>query len=442
MVGRLQSVSYSTIWDQFIPQARHENTAVNHALLAVATRQRAKETHPDQARQMRHQATSHYCKALRLAADGGHSLDILLLCCLLFIVYENLGYWKDRTHARSGGRLLREYRDGKLPNLKVKSLTLLNEELGPIFGDRIAHIAKATNCSRNPSSRPERPARIARKVPPSIPASFSSVSHAHTALSDLVILVLDKTLEWEEQLSSYSFEIPIIRDILNEWQDNFQRLCSKSPPTDDFYTDYRRLLWIYYRVLQIMLTATQSKNEMVFDDHKQDFEFILNTAAQVNVSQKALPNGLGLVAPWYLVATRCRDPLLRRTAVAQLRANAHRSEMMLMACPAATIASHIIWLEERGLENTVRSSDDIPQERRVKFRSANFIPTRKSLEAEFMWSNESGNEAANWVEKHVLPLAGCNRSADCAKTSLSPEVIIPIVDPSIMRIVNGYISCD
>lgn len=354
---------------------------------------------------------------------------MLLLCCLLFVVYENMGYWRELTHARSGLRLFKEYRGGKLPDLEVKSLSLLNEELAPMFEDRVAKLVGVIEKSETEQSK-----KASTKLRPTIPTFYTSVLNAHTVLSGLVVLVLDKILELEEQYPT-GFKVSIIQESLDKWRNAFQRFCDKAAPGNDFYRDYRKLLWIHHRILHVMLGAAESGTEMAFDKHREDFEYILAKSIQVNASQMKPPTGLGLVAPLYLVATRCRDPVLRRKAVAQLHAKAHQSNMMLLACPTADLANHIIRLEEQSL-TTVRSSDDIVEGRRVKTLRVCFSPLRKSIEVELRWW-KSG-DASHRVEKHLLPMSDCG-TPNCA-SSLTPEVIIPNVDPSIMRIINGYIS--
>jgi len=73
---------------------------------------------------------------------------------------------------------------------------------------------------------------------------------------------------------------------------------------------------------------------MIYDEYLKDFEYIISEFRDLlensQIQSSALfENDLGLIPPLYLVALRCRDPLLRREAIGLLRLM-HRHEGTLV----------------------------------------------------------------------------------------------------------------
>ncbi|KAH6892106.1 hypothetical protein B0T10DRAFT_401105 [Thelonectria olida] len=90
---------------------------------------------------------------------------------------------------------------------------------------------------------------------------------------------------------------------------------------------------------------------------------------------------LGVVAPLFVVATKCRDPVTRRQAIRLLQSSARR-EGMWDSAMVANIATWVMNLEESetiamGTESEMGSSNKgmpriIPEEKRVMIRSVDF----------------------------------------------------------------------
>ena len=77
----------------------------------------------------------------------------------------------------------------------------------------------------------------------------------------------------------------------------------------------------------------------------------------------ANPSILGIVSTLYLVATRCRDPRIRRQAISMLTMGKIKDGVW-EAHELAKVAEKIMILEEKGIPN-VKTATDIPFRARV-----------------------------------------------------------------------------
>lgn len=99
-----------------------------------------------------------------------------------------------------------------------------------------------------------------------------------------------------------------------------------------------------------------------------EFETVVSLAEKIAAEiQSSTPSSMfsyeiGYLAPLYCAATRCREPSIRRRAIAVLR-NYPRQEGVLESVAASTLAAAAMEAEEAGLD--VRCAADIPEDHRV-----------------------------------------------------------------------------
>ena len=137
-----------------------------------------------------------------------------------------------------------------------------------------------------------------------------------------------------------------------------------------------RTLEISHSLAMIFLTfsTTYSNNDMTaWDWFTEDFEHILDLATLILKS----PNGdkftknqgpnftldMSIIAPLFVVASKCRHPVIRRKAVALLYA-APRQEGIWDSVLTARVAERLIGIEEAGLGNVDRC-EDVPDWARI-----------------------------------------------------------------------------
>ncbi|KAH7330318.1 hypothetical protein BKA65DRAFT_404314 [Rhexocercosporidium sp. MPI-PUGE-AT-0058] len=106
----------------------------------------------------------------------------------------------------------------------------------------------------------------------------------------------------------------------------------------------------------IMLATVQNESEMMYDDFNDDFAYIVRTCQKIVASQDStqLPRNTrfsfdtGIVPPLHVTASKCRDPAIRREAIAILWSSP-RQEGMWDGVLSARIGRWLAACEEDGL---------------------------------------------------------------------------------------------
>jgi hypothetical protein len=109
--------------------------------------------------------------------------------------------------------------------------------------------------------------------------------------------------------------------LLQEWYESLEQYHGPSWPSDI------RLLKVHHRTAILLARTISPTTEMIYDEYLEDFIYVLLEFRDLlEIRSSALfENDLGLIPPLYLVASCCRDPLLRREAISLLRLM-HRHE--------------------------------------------------------------------------------------------------------------------
>ncbi|KAE8443324.1 hypothetical protein EG329_001967 [Mollisiaceae sp. DMI_Dod_QoI] len=113
---------------------------------------------------------------------------------------------------------------------------------------------------------------------------------------------------------------------------------------------------LYQKCTVIILATTQSDSEMLYDSYLAHFQYITRTCACLVASEDSLhlPRNkrfsfdTGIIPPLHVVATKCRDPAVRREAIDILFASP-RQEGMWDGVLSARIGRWIVTCEEEGL---------------------------------------------------------------------------------------------
>ncbi|KAL9110494.1 MAG: hypothetical protein Q9227_005038 [Pyrenula ochraceoflavens] len=432
---RLQSAYASEMWDVFIPQASYQYSAVKEAILAVGNRQLAGDAHPEWSARLELISLQHYGKALRHLANVMPPLDVILLTCLLFMAYEHLGSWRKVTHARYGIKLVQDYRSKTMANVDILSSDLLQKELIPIFEGFVAQSLQYYFSLSYPELETDTSSRPAPSVPDCLHSSFD----AYVALYGVMIFALEKLASYEslsesDAASGSAEDIYLIDNIISKWSASFTEFCENIAATNELEKNVRRLLWTNFRVLYMVTQATLANDEMAFDKYTEGFESILsNCAKALAAKHPSTETTLGLVPPIFFVATRCRDPIIRRKALAQLKAP-HCSERMRNTCQAANIAERIMYLEERGI-SSIKSAADISRSRRIKLLNGFYDPNGENIIAKVVQGSNEGH-ARSMYSIHV-PFPSCDELL-CSRYSDGRHVMRK--ETILMKIIGGYVA--
>ena len=205
------------------------------------------------------------------------------------------------------------------------------------------------------------------------PTSFTNRSGPRHALHKIFIWLV---ASYEDSEACKDELLPLglrndINEALDTWLTAFLAYHQKAPP-DPAREDDAVLFFAHHRLLKMLLNARSSHSELHFDHYHDDFRFIVDSCRTVFYSDSVRTNAsLGLIPPLFWVATKCRDPILRREALAILRSS-HHTESLWDTCTAANIVERVILIEERGLAR-VTSCRDISHENRVRLLQADHV---------------------------------------------------------------------
>jgi hypothetical protein len=147
--------------------------------------------------------------------------------------------------------------------------------------------------------------------------------------------------------------------VLRQWKealDHFE--FSPDPPIIEKCT--RNLLELYYHASTVITEIYGAKFESVFDHFTDRFQTIVDLAESVTESWKIQSRDynmlfsfdLGITPPMFLVASRCRHPLIRRKAV-DLMLNSPFYHGVWQDRYSGLCAQRMIEIEEENIETIV-----------------------------------------------------------------------------------------
>jgi hypothetical protein len=386
----------SEFWNKLLPQVGNSEPTIRHAMIAVAVAYARLESIDellpgvDNAKESRYFELQQYNKAihhlrLHLSANGV-TLEVTLMCCLLLICLEFLRGNIEQAilHLQGGINILHNY------HVKTKYSSI--ESSSPYLPARSSLIAQQVedmfNRLRNQWILCGRATSLddAGFIPDSLTSksTFSSLGEARSSLDQLSTLCLqvihasadyvftslgDGTGSMDTTISARHGWISAQ---LGMWAHAFESFTAQNTcRTDTQFIYGSTLLRMSYITFKIWLAACISTEETIFDEKTQEFAAIIalaSTLMKSSYSYISLPQRLsardpvsftfemGVIAPLYFVALKCRDGQLRRKAISLLSICTPRREGFWDADILTYVARRAVELEETGLEEFVTYS--------------------------------------------------------------------------------------
>ena len=387
-------------WSAVVLQFSILEPAVKHGLLALSTLHEHSVLNQLTSRQSKKTefAFRQYNLAIicaqNLVGRAGSAVDPLerlkvLIICALLTCYENIvgNYQRARMHLQTAIRLLRcekftssgNNRNELLhPTRRSNDLIAVEDKLflldfqAMTFSDESApyphligqgdDIGGSPECLVDPSSTSEALSSLISILRFIFHLSVQAVATPISAFD----LQLQKNLLTARLHNWTTFFAPLLNarsDAHTELNDNIQAIT---------------LLRIYHHMATILLAAAFSSSETSWDAHTTAFSSILDLAASLisTPSLRSLPKSsttpsmssatpapsdpftfnIGIIVPLFLLAFRCRHPILRRRAV-DLLSREDRREGVWSSQAAAEVAKVIIRIEEEGLTRVTDEGD-------------------------------------------------------------------------------------
>ena len=179
-------------------------------------------------------------------------------------------------------------------------------------------------------------------------------------------------------IESYSQSLDTFRDVLRRWSSAFEAFLVKANGTmDSRALQGAAVLKIIHRVSSLQIeyhiqNRLHSPNR--WDPFRLECEEIVDLATSVVKAHNNSPSNsssinpmffmdMSIVGPLFSISHRCRDPVVRRRAIALLYSTP-RQEGLWHSVITARVAEKIMVVEEAGL-GEVRSCKDVPEENRI-----------------------------------------------------------------------------
>ena len=224
-----------------------------------------------------------------------------------------------------------------------------------------------------------------------IPEAFGSLEEARNSLdyqSNCITTFLKAYQEGQCQSEQEAEESRLFHQtVLQRWEIAFERLLANPDIKLDTKSQQGALvLKVSHRLGAMHLEFSRLRtlmDESVWDTFTPQAEEIIGFAEAVvalepsisTVKRPTFSVDFSIVGALFAVAHKCRDPYLRRRAIAVLR-TAPRQEGVWDSINAAHVAERIMTIEESGLEK-VECCQDVPASARISEVSVSFDPVKR-----------------------------------------------------------------
>jgi hypothetical protein len=353
--------------DLYVKDVTYSKTVVttsSHSIEASIPDQREQHNDPFALSQY-NKAIAHLAKAMN--SSSSNSVDTALLVCILFVCVECLrgDYVPALKHFQGGMSIAIAAAGEGGPNSRASQTTGVREKVVPFF-NRLELLGQVYG---------HRPAYEYGLRPSDVlPHTFHSIVEARDSIvhiMNLSIRLIHKTkfdrYNGKVTQDDYTYHGEIVKCVLacKTTLDHFLLTVPPSPRL----TEAATILEIQQIVCLTWLNRSLVPEECVADADIPLYERAVSLAESLSSStptpdQKHVQSStflfdMEIVSPLYLVAIKCRHPMVRRRAISLLRRTVRR-EGLWDSVKVAAIAERIMEIEE--VELRVLNGSELPRE--------------------------------------------------------------------------------
>ena len=291
-------------------------------------------------------------------SSSSNSVDTALLVCILFVCVECLrgDYEPALKHFRGGMSIALAAAGTQGPNSRGHKTTAIRKKLLPFF-NRLELLGQVYGTQPTYDYGLE-PSEI-------LPQTFNSIIEARDSIVHLMNLSI--RLIHSTRTSRYTNKITAtnrlhhseLTNCLRTWKSTLDTYLLTAPPSPNL-TEAATILQIQHHATLTWLNRSLVAEECASDADIPLYEravILAETLPLTSTSNHAAQNpepstflfDMETVSPLYLIAIKCRHPLIRRRAIAVLRRRVLR-EGLWDSGKAAAIAERIVEIEEAELE--------------------------------------------------------------------------------------------
>ena len=383
----------SSFWSHLVFQTALEEPTIQHGVLALSAWhsyfESRDEANVSYAVEQYNRALKYANTLLRRANSSNHDLILVMTALVIFHCVQNCfgDYATSESSLKTARKLANDFELYRTdPDMKEIILTVNRLDIHSItFSDASA-----------PYEFPE--VFSTSGLDHQVPEYFEDVEQCLRIL--LVILrdsfhvhrlqFLDEYLPQDTMSGLGQISVERSRSLykLRRWWDLSFELEDRRGKQE---TMTMALMRVYHTVAMLALCKGTSESELDWDLYLPHHVYILDTVSSILEAprEKHPVSGdtpfsceLGIICPLFFIASNCREPLMRRKAVALLLST-RRREGRWESISAAVVAQRLIEIEEEGLEIVTQPSD-IPESKRIAFVEPRVCYERGRAEVSFV----------------------------------------------------------
>ena len=394
----LASFTYAStsFWTRIIPSMSLNNPIVRSAMIAASSlhetvHYRNNLLQPTMFPERLHvKHLSRSISALTIQ-DQPPSREVVLMTCLLFLLCENLKQAEGaaRMHVNAGLKLLREWKSEGQRSLSPNCYTadslqdVIVNTLEPIFARLEAQVSLTKDSSLG---RADFVQYDLNWNSPIIPNSFSDLFSARDAQHDAVSYCFYQTRLNSGPLLLSSPAYRKIASLFSQWDRTF--LSSFPQYADRTWSGWSTGAALRFHQLALSLTLHSEAHDDItyWDSHLPEVKWLVETSYDIVISGPPPTSqrdslwlyNFCLTPPLFLTALHCRDPLLRRKAIALMRVqHSWNNAEPPQSCTIAQFCEMITSIEEGSL-TAPNIAADIPASGRIRLLTVS-LSTPKQL---------------------------------------------------------------
>ncbi|PVH83799.1 hypothetical protein DL98DRAFT_512950 [Cadophora sp. DSE1049] len=356
-------------WNYFLLQMSQAESTVWHSVLALGTLHEQGSLDDEELRALHHRnGLNHYNKAIahltKNTETESQSAEAVLVSCIVFVCVEIvLGNIKEAMrHLQGGIRIIRSLdTPGSLPSFYQSNGQLIKTNVVPIFD----HFNDQSFIyGRSPSLTIEKFLNRADDVPKTFVDCREAIT-LHTSLLSTAQQFAVKTLNPPDQASNQYARLLLekhnLQSNIQRWSKAAEELLESSRLKKDECGKISQIKGSH-KMASIWAFNALNADEMSFDAFVHDFDAVVRQC-RLNLNKcskfveepevsKSTKYSLRLqsISPLFVVATKCRNPAIRRHALTLLR-RSPLNQGFWDSKKVVRVVERIIELEEEGLEH-------------------------------------------------------------------------------------------
>lgn len=411
-VTSTNSLVDARFWDRILLQSAHREPAVKHAVLALSSWHQHSEPDLDNDTRQKHRLYSEQqhqkalveAQALLASAGPQTSPDVVLIACIVFICFEaaRANFEGSQVHMHSGRSILVQNRKQLQAKYRRSDLVEIEQALFRLDIHALSFQSSAAPLKYSLGDFLETNPIL--EVP-----DFTTFAEARACLIDLSRWTLVSTniepdmgyLKDHNSIERHEEQKVKCRIQMQRWKERFDILEADLDRSSPVPTHCVQIWWA---AIMAIIESSPHGPETRWDKAQHRFKSVVEIGEMIvqnlisEGSKSSFSLDIGYVDAVFLVASRCRDPYIRRRALAVLRA-CRRREGQWDSAAAAAVAESFMDVEEEGL-GIVTKASDIPESKRVQCIDPELHAEQECADVRFVIMPTQRSELV-FVHKHV-----------------------------------------